>query len=257
MFQIVCFYFYLGYDIKLYMEILGEHYFNLCNKRYKRAFGCLGTNLQDFMSTFDGLQEVLRKCIFDFQFGLVPIPSFRCYRVKDSLMIDYHITTGENIKYFVIGVIQELTRQLFHNEIEMKLVELDKAEFHYSVKLRKFANDIVVSNHLFNIPSQLSVNAKDLKISVKAMCRLLPWHFIFDRQIVFQQLGNALTKVLGNQIKQKGADLHVAKYFIITRPKVSFSNFQEIKSRSNAPFHILFVEDVLTGHFQKLKVIII
>ncbi|GAB6026006.1 hypothetical protein CHUAL_011971 [Chamberlinius hualienensis] len=253
-------------DIGLFFGVLGGHFYRLCNKNHQRALSSLGSNLQDFLNSLDALQELVLKQKENYsESSEEEVPSYRCVSTTpDALHLYYqpaNCSSNLCISPFVVGVVRKIAKTMFDLEVKVNAIQDNKKgsvvnggkrSLHYKIHaVNQGNNKTAVPRGLFNTPSQVSTKANDLQLSLKTMCRMLPWHFIFGRQMTLQQLGSAIIKVLSPRVKhQRGK---ISSYFQVLQPKVDFDDFCDVEAKINNPFRLAFRDEVLANKYSKMK----
>ncbi|KAK0064752.1 guanylate cyclase soluble subunit alpha-2, partial [Biomphalaria pfeifferi] len=220
----------LDMSVQDVLRTLGQDYFKVCLGDYGKALRTLGSNLLEFYSNIDGLQDQV-KAYPRFQ-GQQP-PSFRCEWKKDTFSLHYY-SLRYQILSFVAGTVEAVSRLLFNAELEVEIScnRGTSAPHHiFYISTDGHASDSTV--HLYADHTNLSADPRDSKIGVRTFCATFPFHVIFDAQLNIVQLGASLAKMIAPEVSAKGR--HLTSYFDIVKPLVKAS-FSSILSRLNSSF---------------------
>ncbi|XP_059173415.1 guanylate cyclase soluble subunit alpha-2-like, partial [Physella acuta] len=221
----------LSMELQEVLRILGREYFKLCLGDYGKALKILGSNLLEFFSNIDGLQDQVKSYP---RFQGQPPPSFRCDWQKGQLSLHYY-SLRHAILSFVAGTVESVSLFLFQTEVQLQIsANRDRGAPHHIFYITT-ANDNNENSmdNIFPHHSQLSTNPSDSKIGVHTFCASFPFHVIFDADLQITQLGVSLAKMISPEVTSKGKDL--STYFDIVKPPVKFS-FSSILSRVNSSF---------------------
>ena len=223
---------------------MGQKAFNECYKKYGKILRTLGNSLQDFLNGVDNFVELLKSKDKNRFFEL---PSLHCTAVEDQSELDLHCydTRMRNEwDAFVVGMVQSAAQILFELNVTLELVE----DCNNEVLVQVDAN---VNHAVFKIhqsPGNLhqtslktlqyekrnhSTSPSDLKISVPTLCYTFPFLIIFDESLQIQQLGSALTRLIGPLLSAQKR--HLSNYFELLDPKVCLT-FPSILCRKNSSF---------------------
>ncbi|XP_078369802.1 guanylate cyclase soluble subunit alpha-2-like isoform X2 [Oculina patagonica] len=226
------------------LEELGRKSFNECYKRFGKALRTLGNSLQDFLNGVNNFVELLKskeKCSF------FDLPSLHCTTTEDQSQLELHCYDARMRNEwdgFVVGVVKTAAKLLFDIVVTVELTEdynneavlqVDSNVNHAVFKIRKSSGDLSETSltTLQYEKRNHSTSPSDLKISVPALCSAFPFLIIFDESLQIQQLGSALTRLIGPLLSAQEKDLD--KYFELLEPKVRLT-FQSILGRKNGSF---------------------
>ncbi|TMW53318.1 hypothetical protein DOY81_001618 [Sarcophaga bullata] len=217
------------------LVLLGEELIiSCCTGIIERAFRCLGTELQEFLGSLDGVYDVLK-----FQEEEDSSDTgFVC--AGDGELI----FTSERpvIAWLLLGSLKALTRILFNVQVNIKIepVEGDSRRYRYLFSLAKDGHGregqiVKVSEDL---PTQRSnsTNAADLSMNSSSFCKAFPWHFIMNEELELVQLGRGFSKLYKPYLADYGS--LATTYFDFKRPKGLTLKFREIVRRTYTPFLI-------------------
>ncbi|KXJ79976.1 hypothetical protein RP20_CCG026898 [Aedes albopictus] len=199
----------------------------------ERAFKCLGSNLQEFLGSLDGVYDVLKLQEED-----ISDTGFVCAGEGELIF------TSERpvLAWLLLGCLQALSRLLFHYEppIEMEPLDGDVPRYRYLFKLDDFEEQvvpIVADNRVHGtLRESVSSDTKDLKMDNDFFCKAFPWHFIMDENLNLVQVGQGFSRLFKNYMATSG--LSACTYFRFKRPRGLSLRFREIVRRTNTPFMI-------------------
>ncbi|CAL1528281.1 unnamed protein product [Lymnaea stagnalis] len=221
----------LDMDVQEVLRLLGQDYFKLCLSDYGKALRMLGSNLLEFFSNIDGLQDQV-KSYTRFQ-GQQP-PSFRCDWKENQFTLHYY-SLRHAILSFVAGTVQSVSKLLFNTELEVEISSNRDplAPHHVFYISTAYDSNENNCNHLCPDHVKMSTNPQDSRIGVQTFCASFPFHLVFDTNLNITQLGVSLAKMIAPEVAAKGRLLPT--YFDILKPSVKFS-FSSILSRLNSSF---------------------
>ena len=232
------------------MRALGFEYFKLCLGEYGKALRMVGSDILEFYSSLDGLQDQY-KTSPKFK-GQTP-PSFRCEYERDDLIIHCY-SNRRKLLHFLAGTINAVSKLLFSADINIRVSENPNSAsphhlFYITSKSQTNNNDNRCT--LCRDKDVLSSDPSDSRIGVQAFCVSFPFHVIFDRNLQITQLGTALMKMIAPEITTDG--LNFGTYFEFLRPVVKMS-FNAILSRVNSSFMIR-TKAIIKQHMHVAQVI--
>ncbi|KAM7360551.1 guanylate cyclase 1 soluble subunit alpha 2 [Cochliomyia hominivorax] len=217
------------------LVLLGEELIvSCCTGIIERAFRCLGTELQEFLGSLDGVYDVLK---FQEEEDCSDT-GFVC--AGDGELI----FTSERpvIAWLLLGSLKALTRMLFNVQVNIKIepVEGDCRRYRYLFSLAKdgHAREAQVTKTSEELPIQRSnsTSAADLSMNSSSFCKAFPWHFIMNEELELVQLGRGFSKLYKPYLADYG--YLATTYFDFKRPKGLNVKFREIVRRTYTPFLI-------------------
>lgn len=190
------------------LVLLGEELItSCCTGIIERAFRCLGTELQEFLGSLDGVYDVLKfqEVIFKHHLinGTYCDTSFYPLQEEDSSDTGFVcagdgelIFTSERpvIAWLLLGSLKALTNILFNVQVNIKIepVEGDSRRYRYLFSLAKDGHvreTRIVKPDEGPQPRTNSTNAADLSMNSSTFCKAFPWHFIMNEDLELLQLG--------------------------------------------------------------------
>ncbi|XP_052837069.1 head-specific guanylate cyclase [Drosophila gunungcola] len=217
------------------LVLLGEELITCCcTGIIERAFRCLGTDLQEFLGSLDGVYDVLKLQEED-----VTDTGFVCAGEGELIF------TSERpvIAWLLLGSLKALTRMLYKVDVNIKIepVEGDARRYRYLFSLVKDnSQTLLMGRPIKPIPETVqrsnSSNASDLQMNSSSFCKMFPWHFIMNEQLELVQLGRGFSKLYKPYMADFGCQ--ASTYFDFKRPKGLTMKFRDIVRRTYTPFLI-------------------
>ncbi|EDW81160.1 uncharacterized protein Dwil_GK11912 [Drosophila willistoni] len=222
------------------LVLLGEELITCCcTGIIERAFRCLGTDLQEFLGSLDGVYDVLK-----LQEDDVTDTGFVCAGEGELIF------TSERpvIAWLLLGSLKALTRMLYKVDVNIKIepVEGDARRYRYLFSLVKDSSQSMLMSRppavatAKPLPETVqrsnSSNASDLQMSSANFCKMFPWHFIMNEQLELVQLGRGFSKLYKPYLADFGC--LASTYFDFKRPKGLTMKFRDIVRRTYTPFLI-------------------
>ncbi|XP_017041851.1 head-specific guanylate cyclase [Drosophila ficusphila] len=220
------------------LVLLGEELITCCcTGIIERAFRCLGTDLQEFLGSLDGVYDVLKLQEED-----VTDTGFVCAGEGELIF------TSERpvIAWLLLGSLKALTRMLYKVDVNIKIepVEGDARRYRYLFSLVKDNSQTMLMGRPSlvskTIPETVqrsnSSNASDLQMNSSSFCKMFPWHFIMNEQLELVQLGRGFSKLYKPYMADFGCQ--ATTYFDFKRPKGLTMKFRDIVRRTYTPFLI-------------------
>ncbi|KAL9695542.1 hypothetical protein quinque_014827 [Culex quinquefasciatus] len=218
-----------AYDI---LVLLGEEIIHTsCVGLIERAFKCLGSNLQEFLGSLDGVYDVLKLQEED-----ITDTGFVCAGEGELIF------TSERpvLAWLLLGCLRALSRQLFGHEpqIEMEPIDGDVPRYRYLFKIDYLEEQVspLVPDSKSMLRESVSSDVHDLKMDNDFFCKAFPWHFIMDENLNLVQVGQGFSRLFKNYMATSG--LSACTYFRFKRPRGLSLKFREIVRRTNTPFMI-------------------
>ncbi|KAL3267122.1 hypothetical protein HHI36_011262 [Cryptolaemus montrouzieri] len=224
-----------GTDEKEFFDKLGRELIrSSCTGCVEKAFRCLGGNLQEFLTTLDGVHDVLKYQENFEDHDRHETEAFICTLRDDILQLDFS-TDRSAIAYLLVGSLKEIAELLYATETEivLKRNEHDDRTFSFEIRPTNKTPD-TDSQITKNKPSTPSTRNDDLLVDVATFCKAFPWHFVIDRRLELVQLGSGFMQLFGSVLVSLGKA--VATYFEFRRPRSIRLTFTDIVKRANTPF---------------------
>ncbi|XP_049826042.1 head-specific guanylate cyclase [Aethina tumida] len=219
-------------DEKSFLNTLGQELIaTSCTGRMEGAFRCLGGNLREFLSTLDGVHDVLK--YQESQSDVQESETFSCTATSyDNLQLDF-TTERPAIAYLLAGSLKAIAKILYDTDAEITVTREESDGIHYSYKIERTYTSIDYFDQDQDCKTY-SDNVSDLRMGVATFCKAFPWHFIIDKKMELVQLGSGFMRLFGPHLKDLGTS--VSTYFEFKRPRNITLNFGEIIKRANTPF---------------------
>ncbi|XP_034250845.1 head-specific guanylate cyclase [Thrips palmi] len=217
--------------------------------RQRRALQCLGSDLSEFLTTLDGVHDVLQQGE-----GVLPATAakqtdsdqdgakFVCTRhaASDVEQLQLLFTTPRPAAaHLLVGAIRAIARELHATEADIRLEGAEPASkdgkggfrYRYIITTRPGPRRGSDAASLLPPPS---TKAKDLPIGVSTFCKAFLWHLVLDRSMDMVQLGAGFMRIFGRELLTTGKAF--CNYFTLKRPKGLTLSFDAILERVNTPF---------------------
>lgn len=222
-------------DVNAFLDHLGQELITwACVGLLERAFRCLGNDLTAFLTTLDGVNDVVQH-----QSGSDTEAEFVCIATPEAL--ELHFTTDHpSIAYLLVGSLKGIARQFYNDKADVYILPdpYNTKFFRYRITPERYSSeqlDADVDNYdVSSAFRPLSTEATDLRMGVASFCKAFPWHFVVDRQLELVQLGVGFMKIFGHYLNRLGRE--ISTYFVFTRPHGVTLTFHEILKRANTPF---------------------
>ncbi|XP_029343407.1 head-specific guanylate cyclase [Acyrthosiphon pisum] len=212
------------------IEAVGATLIQECrDDRQIRALKSLGGNLYHFLTTLDGVHDVL-------QMGddKEASSTLTCRPGDEPGVLDLTLRTsrqdGIRVAHLLTGTLSGVATRFYGSRPDIRLGThpSDPSLYRYTIKTTVDDEDVQDSTPF------LSHRANDLKMGVTSFCKAFPWHLVLDKRLEFVQLGSGFMKLFGKCLQQFGRSIHT--YFKIRRPKNVRLSFDGIVNRANSPF---------------------
>lgn len=191
-----------------------ENYCKEFLKENKKNVKYIGCSTYQFLSNLNGLRPINNK----------PSNSFVCFNQNSDgsfcIRASFH---EDNLSSFYQQFFIHLAINVFGEEINIKKIEEKEKVVVYQVTYKNRKKD--------KIPTKL-----DYPIDMVTMCEILPFHLMLTKDLLIEQLGSALSRIL--QLHDFQHQVHFAKYFSVVQPQIDLILPQTIASNTNVPFEI-------------------
>ncbi|XP_034937594.1 head-specific guanylate cyclase [Chelonus insularis] len=222
-------------EVNVFLDHLGQELISTaCVGLLERAFRCLGNDLTAFLTTLDGVNDVVQH-----QSGTNAEAEFVCIATPEA--VELHFTTDHpSIAYLLVGSLKGIARQFYNDKADVYILPdpYNIKFFRYRITPERYEHlgttydddlDVVTP-----ISHMLSTEAADLRMGVASFCKAFPWHFVVDRQLEIVQLGVGFMRIFGHNLNKYGRE--ISTYFVFIRPRGVTLTFHEILKRANTPF---------------------
>ncbi len=225
------------------MEQFGQKFFEHCNSSgWKKILPCLGGNLRDFLSGLDNLHEQLLV-----RYPGMQAPSFRVETKQGSDVITvFYYSIRDGLQYMVVGMIKAAAKQLYQSDVDIAVDCYDEDEgcTKLLVRPKDFTGAIKLlprRRQSRMVREDCQVAAYKSTIGIATFCKAIPFHIMFDRNLVIFQAGISMRRVLPTLVVGC-TTLH--EVFETVRPPIR-NEFEAILSRTNSVFLLKTVEGIL------------
>ncbi|XP_078602354.1 guanylate cyclase soluble subunit beta-1-like [Branchiostoma floridae x Branchiostoma japonicum] len=239
----------LQIDANSILELFGALFFEFCQESgYDKILAVLGANIRDFLQNLDALHDHLGTI-----YPGMRAPSFRCTTQEDGTLILHYYSEREGLEHIVIGIVKTVAKKLHNADVDVQIIQR-KGEESDHVKFAILEKDDVrrYSAHdkdIFDVGL-----SREPKISPATFCRAFPFHVMFDRNLVIQQAGTSISRVIPQICLQ---ECKVCDLFDMIRPHIKFA-FNSITSHINTVFVLRTKEgliDISSGAVSRDKLI--
>ena len=216
------------------LEAFGKMFFKFCQDAgYDKILKVLGGTPRDFLQNLDGLHDHLATIYPGMQ-----APSFRCSYDENNQLILHYYSERPGLEHIVIGIVKEVVNKLHNSSVEVKVIKT-KAECDHV----QFA--IIQTDNTKTTGPVVSDNVDDMNIepmiSPAIFCRTFPFHIVFDRNMVIQQTGSSLVRVVPRVVHEV---CRIDDILELVRPHMGFS-FDSILAHINTVFVLRTKEGIL------------
>ncbi|XP_022673455.1 guanylate cyclase soluble subunit beta-1-like isoform X3 [Varroa jacobsoni] len=254
------------------LEELGSHFLSYCLARgYDKMLRVLGSNLSDFLSNLDNLHDHVTVSYCNMK-----APSFRVTPGPNGSIHLHYYSTRKGLQGIVRGLVKTVARDLFETDVSIGICRvLEQAGERYHFLMEISDNSLLKVNMLqvatpdgvrrgsggsscgnrskrssfasAHITDHLSKQPQDLCISTRTLCTALPFHALFDRDLIILEVGDALRAMIRNSVWTSSslggpASVKLTDVFRIARPVLEVS-FDAILDYLNQAFVLLLRND--------------
>lgn len=222
--------------------MFGEQFLLWCHESgYEKTLQLLGRSLMDFLENLDALHDHLAVI-----YPQMKAPSFRCVE-QDGILHLHYYSERSGLSVIVQGIVKSVARELYGTEVRVECIHLEQtggqnhAEFVVTTVTEESTDGITTPpvpprflRRRGSIPVPLLVDKPPI-VSEQAFCKAFPFHIIFDRQMVIQQMGSRLKKLIA---PAPSKELKLTTMFSLQRPRVELT-FQNILHHINTIYILL------------------
>lgn len=118
-------------DVEDFFDKLGQELItSSCSDRMERAFMCLGGDLKEFLTTLDGVHDVL-KYQENGQETEQECEAFICTATKEeNLQLDF-TTDRPAVAFLLVGSLKAIARILYDTEVEINVIHNGRDQRHF------------------------------------------------------------------------------------------------------------------------------
>ncbi|KAK9872198.1 hypothetical protein WA026_016252 [Henosepilachna vigintioctopunctata] len=205
-----------------------------CTGCMEKAFRCLGGDLKEFLTTLDGVHDVLKYQENSQGQYSHESEAFICTLSDDTLQLDFS-TDRSAIAYLLVGSLKEIAELLYETETEIEFKRNPYDERTFSFEIRPTIKMAARGSKVWKRHPIVPLTRNDeLQVDVATFCKAFPWHFVIDRKLELVQLGSGFMQIFGALLASLGTA--VAIYFEFRRPRSITLSFTDIVKRANTPF---------------------
>uniref|UniRef100_F6YD09 Guanylate cyclase soluble subunit beta-1 n=1 Tax=Ciona intestinalis TaxID=7719 RepID=F6YD09_CIOIN len=211
------------------LELFGNFFFQFCEESgYDVILRVLGSSVREFLENLDALHDHLSSV-----YPGMRAPSFRCTGngSDDTLTLHYY-SERDGLEDIVIGIVKAVTKQIHKTETEVKVIKqkdetCDHVQFEIVAKSGTLSGG--KAKDLATIEGALST--MEPIIGVPTLCKALPFHLMFDKDMVVTQAGASIARAIPGLMSV----CEVTDLFDLVRPRINF-NFTSINAQINQVF---------------------
>ncbi|XP_033323733.1 guanylate cyclase 1 soluble subunit alpha 2 [Megalopta genalis] len=226
-------------NFRLFDELGQQLIYTACEGLIERAFRCLGNDLTAFLTTLDGVNDVVQH-----QSGSEVEAAFVCNTTPEAIVLDF-TTHHQSRAYLLIGSLKGIARKFYNDNASVTISgsRYKEDEYRFHIVPEHYNKRPTVDWELDHDSVETSASstfrphstkATDFPMGVASFCKAFPWHFVVDRQLELVQLGVGFMKIFGQHLNRLGRK--ISTYFALTRPRSVTLSFREILKRANTPF---------------------
>ncbi|CAG5125456.1 unnamed protein product, partial [Candidula unifasciata] len=234
----------LNVDAATVLQLFGKMFFIYCKESgYDKILKVLGATTREFLENLDALHDHLSTI-----YPGMRAPSFRCtVRPTDGATVLHYYSDRPGLEHIVIGIVKEVAEELHNSPVNVEIIknkgdDCDHVQFaitETNKQTTKETSDMEVFE--YNLSSEP-------KISPASFCRAFPFHLLYDRDLVIQQAGTSISRVIAqvNHVVLCIMDTcRITDLFDMIRPHMELS-FDQVLSHINTVFVLITQESVLT-----------
>ena len=186
----------------------------------------------EFFSNLDGLHDYI--CKSEKFKGQDP-PSFRCEYVRNKLTLHFY-TERRKLLEFYAGVVVGISKLLFNREAMVTVTCSENMNSpHHILTVDAQEAESVSQCKICTTQESFSRIPSDNKIGVATFCKTFPFHLIFDRNFLVNQIGTSLIKLACADRFHKRQVLFTS-LFEVVRPRIEPLTYSALLSRVNFTF---------------------
>lgn len=235
----------VGIDAGSILEMFGEQFLLWCHESgYENTLTLLGRSLMDFLENLDALHDHLTVI-----YPHMKAPSFRCVEGDDGTLHLHYYSERHGLDVIVQGIVKSVARELYATEVRVERLCLTQegGQNHAEFLVTKVTDEDDDTDGISTPP----ISKRFLKrrpsgpvaplvekppiVSERSFCKAFPFHIIFDRQLVIQQLGTRLKKLIAPAPYE---DIKVTSVLSLQRPRLELT-FQNILNHINTIYIML------------------
>ena len=227
------------------LELFGKMFFDFCQESgYDKSLQVLGCTTKDFLQNLDALHDHLATI-----YPGMRAPSFRCTnRESDGATVLHYYSERDGLEPIVIGIVKEVALKLHNAEVNVDIIQTkgeDCDHVQFAITDRSTSCGSICSE-LDGFENNLSMEPK---ISPATFCRAFPFHVLFDNDMIIQQAGTSLMRVIP---RLKIGQSKIDKIFDMVRPHMDFE-FNHLLSHINTVY-VLKTKSAVGGDIDGLYI---
>ena len=230
---------FLDLPVSFLLEAFGKMFFSFCQDAgYDKILKVLGGTPRAFLQNLDALHDHLATIYPGMQ-----APSFRCSSDENGQLILHYYSERPGLENIVIGIVKEVAEKLHNSHVDVKVIKTKEECDHVQLAIiEKDSTKHSVHDEIENI-EHMSLTSL---ISPATFCKAFPFHVLFDKNLVIQQTGSSLIRVIP---RVTNGHCCITDIFDMVRPHMDFS-FNHILSHINQVFVLRTKDGILTNYVQ-------
>ncbi|CAD5223129.1 unnamed protein product [Bursaphelenchus okinawaensis] len=195
---------------------------------YDELLRSISPDLRGFLNNMDSLHYFIDHVVYK---ANMKGPSFRCEPGDGNRIILHYLSSRNGLYPIVKGLLRELAKRLFDNEIDINIQGRSQKIVQYSSGERMEEHVIfhIVTREATPSPANSQAvspsiqidNTSDWQIMVNSFdfMEMMPYHFIVDRDCKLVQVGSRLCEHISEDLLTPGTP--ISRVFEIHRPQVT------------------------------------
>lgn len=191
-------------------QLFGQKFYELVqDSGYEGILRILGGTLKEFLDNLDSFHVHLSTT-----YSQMKAPSFRCSVNSDNndVLTLHYYSERHGLEGIVMGMIKAAASDIYHQKIDIKidkLKDVDQGINHteFSIEILKddsdedsaidsYDEDDIDDGFSYMDVEQLANNVNTKLISPLEFAQALPFHVIFDRNLIIRQAGTSLLRII-------------------------------------------------------------
>ncbi|XP_070193840.1 guanylate cyclase soluble subunit beta-2-like [Littorina saxatilis] len=242
------------------LEAFGDFFLKHCLRHgYDNMLRTLGRDIKTFIQSLDSMHSLLL-----LTYDKLVAPSFRCQLEDDGTLTLHYYSAREGLSDIVKGVVRAVGREIFQQPVKLEKLLTEKNDLgegrsqEHSVFTVHFLDEKDVLNNLRDVEEIKRKKAepelqkkKKITLSGDLFCDTFSYHIIFDEDLVIQQCGETLKRMIGFDIDQEGGAT-MDKAFRLYFPRMDLT-MKNIRSFINSVFVLIIQPTENRGVHMNIK----
>uniref|UniRef100_A0A0B6ZPJ3 Guanylate cyclase soluble subunit beta-1 n=1 Tax=Arion vulgaris TaxID=1028688 RepID=A0A0B6ZPJ3_9EUPU len=225
----------LNVDAATVLELFGKMFFIYCQESgYDKILKVLGATTREFLENLDALHDHLSTI-----YPGMRAPSFRCsIRPEDGATVLHYYSDRPGLEHIVIGIVKEVASELHKSPVNVEIIKTKEDDCDH-VQFAITEQNQQTNQGITNLDVFEHSLSSEPKISPASFCRAFPFHMLFDRDLVIQQAGTSISRV----VPKVNKNFRVTELFDMIRPHMEFG-FEPVLSHINTVFVLITKQGV-------------